>query len=393
MVFTYLETAIAFTLVILAASLMVNVIVRILDAMTHARARGVQAMLRQLYRGYLREAKQSAPIGGANRFLHDVLSAPILHSEASYDALHEARASVDKLLDENDAKTAAQLPALHSSVEYLLENDLLDIIRQLPEEDVRSWFDDLAQADAAAVATRRNDFVAYIDKWFTTAAATASNQYGRSTRRKAMSVSAIVVVALNLDAIRLAYDLYRGRALDARLAQHVDDMTAMAQRLLPKDHPDGAPSGPTGDDTAQLEADLQKTMALFSVERVPLGWNDAYITKRWCKFHDDCDDATIAKPTRSQMMLDAMYWLLGLFAAWLMLSLGAPFWVKVLETFTGIRDRLKPPPGKAPGSSPWSDDSGDGATTTIAASTTTTPLGTKTEVAAVTAGPAAPKPP
>ena len=386
MVFTYLETAIAFTLVILAASLMVNVIVRILDTLTHARARGVQAMLRQLYRGYLRTLRRSAPIGGENRFLHDILSAPILHSQASYDALGAAKASIEKMLDASDPKGGAKLPKLHSSVEYLIESDLRDIIDQAPDDDVKSWFDDMASAATDAVAARRDAFRGYVDKWFTTAAATASNQYGKTTRRKAMSISAIVVVALNLDAIRLAYDLYRDRALDARLAQHVDDMTSMAQRLLPADHPDGAPVGPDPNEKAQLEADLQKTMALFSVERVPIGWNDSYISKRWCKFHDDCDDPAIAKPTNSQMLLDGIYWLMGLFAAWLMLSLGAPFWVKVLESLTGIRDRLKPPPGKAPGSTPWTDDGGDGATTTIAASTTTTALGTKTEVAAVTAG-------
>jgi hypothetical protein len=343
-------------------------------------------MLRQLYRGYLRTLRRSAPLGGENRFLHDILSAPILHSQASYDALGAAKASLEKLLDAGDPKGGAKLPKLHSSVEYLIESDLRDIIDQSPEDDVKSWFDDLAGAAPATVVARRDDFEKYVDQWFTTAAATASNQYGKTTRRKAMSIAAIVVVALNLDAIRLAYDLYRDRALDARLAQHVDDMTATAQRLLPPDHLEGAPVGPDAEDKAQLEADLQKTMALFSVERVPIGWNDSYISRRWCKYHDDCDDPTIAKPTDSQMLLDGVYWLMGLFAAWLMLSLGAPFWVKVLESLTGIRDRLKPPPGKAPGSTPWTDDPGDGATTTIAASTTTTPLGTKTEVAAVTAG-------
>lgn len=393
MVFTYLETAIAFTLVILAASLMINVIVRIYDTLTHARARGVQAMLRQLYRGYLRTLKLSAPIGGENRFLDDVLSSPILHSADSYDALKTQKAGLRALLDANSAKAGAALGKAHGSIEYLLEADLVAVIRHAEDAEVRGWFDDCAAAGPAALEARRAELSTYIDKWFTTAAATAANQFGKISRRKAMSVAAILVVALNLDAIRLAYDLYRDRALDARVVQHVDDMASTAERILPTAaaHPEGAPATPGAEDLGQLQADLQKTMALFTVERIPIGWNDSYISKRWCKYHDDCDDPNIAKPTRAQMLMDVIYWLLGLFAAWLMLSLGAPFWVKVLENLIGMRDALKPPASKPPGSSPWTGDEPLAPTTTIAAMTTTTPLGTNTAVTATTPGPPATK--
>jgi len=360
---------------------MVNVLVRILDAMTNARARGVQSMLRQLYRGYLHEQKLPAPIGGENHFVHDILSAPILHSEDSHRALDQARDKVKAVLAEPASVASDTLASAHSSIEYILLEDLVAIIGNATSTEKRAW---LGEPDVSleVLVQRLSD---YVHAWFPTAAATASNQYGKTSRRKAMSIAALVVVLLNLDAVRLAYDLYRDRALDARLGQHVDDMSTMAERLAaPPLRPDARPDPAA---TAQLQADLQKTMALFSVERVPIGWNDSYISKRWCKYHDDCDDPGVAKPTRSQILFDIAYWLMGLFAAWLMISLGAPFWVHALETLTGIRDRLKPPKGKSPGSNPWPDmGDDDSATTTVATTTTTTPTAATTTTVAASTG-------
>jgi hypothetical protein len=338
--FTYLETAIAFTLVMLVASLMVNILVRILDTLTNARAKGVQAMLRQLYRGYLVSLGERPTTGAENAFVHAVLRAPILHSAESFDKLANAPAKPD----------AATLPRLHSTVQYLLVDDLVAIIRDTDATTVKTWFADPTKVPADA----KGDLTAYINKWFKTAAATASNQFGKLARRKAMSVAAIVVVLLNLDAIRLAYDLYLDRSLDDRVSQHVEDMTETANRLL-AEHPDP-------EDTDQLRADLEKTAAMFSVERVPFGWNDSYMSKRWCAYRGACDDPSVPAPSQRQLVMDGLYWLVGLFVAWLLLSLGAPFWVRALETLTGIRDKLKPPRGKAPGSSPWPDDKDDGGT-------------------------------
>jgi hypothetical protein len=377
MMLTYVETAIAFTLVMLAAALMVNVLVRIHDQITHARAKGVQAMLRQLYRGYLHQQRLTPPPNGENHFVHDVLSAPILHSEESYGALDQVKTSVESVLGKPAVDARDALAKAHASIEYILLEDLVAIIDGANADEVRDWLGDPPvppEARLVALGLRRQALSEYVHAWFTTAAATASNQFGKVSRRKAMSIAAIVVVLLNLDAIRLAYDLYRDRALDARIAQHVDDMSTMAQRLdaTAPERLDARPDPAARD---QLHADLQKTMALFSIERVPLGWNDSYISKRWCKFRDDCDDPTVDKPTRSQLTFDIAYWLMGLFAAWLMISLGAPFWVQALETLTGIKDRLKPPKGKSPGSNPWpaSDDGDDPPTATVATTTTTTP--------------------
>jgi type II secretory pathway pseudopilin PulG len=337
--FTYLETAIAFTLVILVASLMVNILVRIYDTVFNERAKGVQAMLRQLFRGYARTLGLKPPPKDEDAFVHAVLSAPILHDAASYDELVEA-------------SPGKALVKLHASIEYLLVDDLVAIVKDVDKPTVKAWFQvaDLDPANPKVVPENvRDDLIDYINKWFKTAAATAANRFGKLARRRAMSVAAIVVVLLNLDAIRLAYDLYRDRALTERVEQHVEDMTETAKRLLETDET-------TPDDRAQLQADLQKAAALFSIERIPIGWNDAYISKRWCAYQGRCNDPAIARPSRGALALDGAYWLLGLFVSWLLLSLGAPFWVRALETLTGIRNRLKPPRGKAPGSSPWPEE-------------------------------------
>src|SRR5687767_5620542 len=81
MVFPYIETAIAFVLVMLVASLVVNVIVRILHHWSRERAKGVAALLGQLHRGYCaqRGVRPPHPTAARHTFINDILTSPILH--------------------------------------------------------------------------------------------------------------------------------------------------------------------------------------------------------------------------------------------------------------------------------------------------------------------------
>ena len=386
MVFPYLETAISFALVMLVASLMVNVVVRILYTLRGQRAEGVQNMLRQLHSGFCDE--RDIPLFGDARtqaqqaFLRDVLGSPILHdgarwavATAAYDkgmaaamdawkkaGLSATRSKDTLLADPVAGKLAAQAKALEDKakadradyvaarIDFINQGDLLAIIRSCSTDtgvdDARilpsAWFGGLAPMSrpptfaqqrqfaydyVSAGAVNARDFHDYCQRWFSTVETNASAAFGLEQRGIARSVAGIAVVLLNLDAIHLAYDLYQNRTVSDQLSGRVDDVLALSKQIG-SDKPDAPMSV-----SAQ---ELSKAAAILTTEHVPIGWHDSYIAKRWCAYHDDCDDPTITKPTKGALELDLLMWLFGLGTSWMLLSLGAPFWVAVIEKVTGL---------------------------------------------------------
>ncbi|MCE9573367.1 MAG: hypothetical protein K8W52_09435 [Deltaproteobacteria bacterium] len=386
--FPYIETAIAFALVMLVGSLMVNVIVRILSTLRGQRPDGVQDMLVQLHRGFCAErgVALATPerLRAERAFVDGVLGAPVLHAPDKYDDVlaYEARckereaalraeaakatdAARAKLLADAE-KVCAQVAAmraknLNNQIEHIRKGDLLAIIRGASHEvpgvpGVRTlpaaWFGNAHQTSAPPTAEQRDEFQSidasavpgvnardfhdYVQRWFSTAECTVSNLFGKEQRRAAMAVAGLVVVALNLDALQLARDLYHDRALSERLAGRVDELVALGRTLTDKP-PEGTP--PASMD--ELRVALEKTTAVLSIEQVPIGWQNSYIAKRWCAYHDDCADVTVLTPTARQLFTDILVWMIGLFAAWLLLSLGAPFWVGVLSNAAGLINMLQ----------------------------------------------------
>lgn len=386
--FPYLETALAFALVMLVGSLMVNVIVRILSTFRGQRPDGVRDMLVQLHRGFCAERGVTLTMPERLRaeraFVDGVLGAPVLHAPNKYDdvlayeadckakedalraqaakATGPAREQLLAAADRQCTKAAAmRTRGLNNQIEHLRKGDLLAIIRGASIEvagvpGVRTlppaWFgnahqtsspptaeqrDEFQSIDASAVpGVNARDFHDYVQRWFSTAECTVSNAFGVEQRRTAMAVAGLVVVALNLDALQLARDLYHDRALSERLAGRVDELVALGKSLTDKP-PEGAPPA----SMAELRGALEKTTAVLSVEQVPIGWQNSYIAKRWCAYHDDCDDVTVLTPTGRQLFTDILVWMIGLFAAWLLLSLGAPFWVGVLSNAAGLVNMLQ----------------------------------------------------
>jgi hypothetical protein len=386
--FPYVETAIAFALVMLVGSLMVNVITRILTTLRGQRPQGVQDMLVQLHRGFC--AERGVVLDNVHRlaaeraFVDGVLGAPVLHAPSKFDevvayqskadakvkalraqasaAQGDAQAALTAKADAIAAQvTAMRARCLTSQIEHVRKGDLLAIIRGASHEvagivGVRTlpsaWFgnaqqtaippttaqrDEFQSVDTSAVpGVNARDFHDYVQRWFSTAEGTICNEFGQGQRRTAMAVAGLVVVALNLDAIQLARDLYNDRALTEQLTGRVDEMVTLGKQLTAKPI-DGVPPA----SIAELKMSLEKTAAVLTIEQVPIGWQNSYISKRWCAFHDDCADLTIQKPTRRQLISDLMVWMCGLFSAWLLLSLGAPFWVNVLASVAGLVNVLR----------------------------------------------------
>jgi len=141
-----------------------------------------------------------------------------------------------------------------------------------------------------------------------------------------VSVAALLVVLLNLDAFRLAYDLYYDRTRSAAVAGRAGDVALAAQA--------GDADGVLLGDPVQLQ--LERAAAALTAERVPIGWQDAWIVKRWCAYHGACADPAIPAPTKTELVIELSMWLLGLVASWILLSLGAPFWVGMLKRLSGL---------------------------------------------------------
>jgi len=390
----YIETAIVFVLVLLAGSLMVNIVVRMVHAATGERARGVQDMLGQLHRGFCehRRIRPESYPATQRAFLDAVLASPILHDSRTMTAaeaeVDQARAKAERRRRRSHAERSAAAAERHhlaadglvragearrqrrlwGRIEHISRDDVLAIVRACAHPDGTlppEWFGDapatrppptrlqerILQLQVvspeiepgtempAAFWISARDFHDYCRRWFGTAEATVTERFGAAARRVSLSVSALLVVALNLDALRLAYDLYHDRVHADRVVGRAGDLDDVAERqVAPAGGPDLAADPPI--DPAQLQVDLEKTAATLTGERVPLGWQDAWIVKRWCAFHDACASPDVPKPTRAELALDLLMWVLGLAASWALLSLGAPFWVGMLKRVTGLANVL-----------------------------------------------------
>jgi len=325
MSFPYLETVVAFALVMLVAALMVNIVVRVLYTLRGDRSTGVADMLLQLHRGFVAardlDLHGQAQTDAENAFVDAVMLSPVLHDVKTWNQVEadyqRAMAKADRVR-ESDAKKARAMvdkaratrrARLRRQIEHIRLRDLLAIVRNksepvpgLPRVRVlpADWVSGVHQVTepptivqqrrfgfherAEPLGVNARDFHDYITRWFSAAEATASSVFGAEQRKTARAVAGVVVILLNLDAIHLAYGLYQDRALSDRLVTHVGEVVDMAKQLgqTPGATPGSATTPqPTSE---QLKQDLQKSIAILTVEHVPIGWQDSYISKRWCAY-------------------------------------------------------------------------------------------------------------
>src|SRR5262249_48901104 len=151
--------------------------------------------------------------------------------------LHDGRAfeAAERIRDKGGNRDKYLL----SRVEYIKRGDLLAIIRANSTasnlDDARylpvTWFGGVMPPADGVPPTRAQqqqfgslvhlppgtvnarDFHDYCMRWFPTVEASASQRFGVEQRGVARSLAGIAVVVLNLDAVHLAYDLYRDRAV------------------------------------------------------------------------------------------------------------------------------------------------------------------------------------
>jgi hypothetical protein len=215
-----------------------------------------------------------------------------------------------------------------------------DAQRYLPPE----WFFPKAQAKSAAqMATLKPyatvaKFAEYVERWFPTFEATASETFKKRMRRLTLVVSCTVVVLFNLDGFALASKLY-GSSGKSDFAARIPDLQAQAARLGVV----AASVEPaTATETTALDLGSETSSLLRALDSpdLGLGWQSSAIVDQWCAYSGKCPSTSPAI-SRGQVAKATIWWLLGLAFSCAMLSMGAPFWYNVLSGLLNLKSSVQ----------------------------------------------------
>jgi hypothetical protein len=173
----------------------------------------------------------------------------------------------------------------------------------LPEEIKRSLLPIASDATATLDRVRLD-----IGEWFDTRMVTASRVYRRNTRWIMIAIALAVVISFNVDAIRVAQDLYQDDATRGALAQQAAAIVTACTEGAGDSQNAAAVDQELVSDCARQEIDkIEGGMTL------PVGWTDAG--------QDGFDGLTL------------LGWVLAVVA----IAQGAPFWFDLLRRISGVR--------------------------------------------------------
>jgi hypothetical protein len=375
-----LETALAFAVAMLAASLFVSAVVQILQRLGRYRARAVSDMLASLLHGFrvyfndadvlTGEKDRAASMTCAKQevqFATDILADPILHSRAMQETystdLDELAKHVDYVSADDVISLERNYAAYYRDQEAKRQNALPEGtprpgIHEPPPGEANHWLPPEwvggSYAEPKNYATTAA-FAEYIKSWFKTVEGTATDQYRARVRQLVILVSAIVVVLFNLDGLHLLQTLYTHSGARQSLVAQADTLQRTAERLGVA--PALAAKGPADSSTpaetagaktdvqyAELVLEMQKTATILDDANAGIGWQQSWITQRWLAHAENPKKADLG------LLLDTLVWLLGIAFSWVMLSLGAPFWYGILSKFLNWKSALDPgssPPSNA----------------------------------------------
>ncbi|WP_438022057.1 hypothetical protein [Sorangium sp. So ce233] len=341
-----LETALAFALIMLTASLFVSAVVQVIINVGRYRSCVLIHMLRSLIHGFRtfhRDPEVVDPVTGRPapdalsrneacemRFVHEVLADPVLHARSA------------KLAAGSDPARLALL------VEYIDADDLITIAagasvavdaegreRLLPGR----W---VSCGQGGAVETKRyatlEQFSAYVRRWFPTLEGTASQTFKQRARQLTLLVSMMVVLLFNFDGFRVLARLHENGASRAQVVAQADTVMTTAARLGERPSTQRAPDEIRDATLEDFRLEMQKTATLLDEANLGIGWQESWIVERFCAYRGD---SPAASPTALQLLRDTLFWLAGLAFSCGMLSLGAPFWVTTFSRLIQMRNEVQ----------------------------------------------------
>jgi hypothetical protein len=150
---------------------------------------------------------------------------------------------------------------------------------------------------------------ANIETWFNSGMDRVSSWYKRQTQWILILIGLVIAVALNVDSVKIATELYRNDTLRAGAVAQAGAVTK----------------------SGAMPSDLQKNaLATLEKMKLPIGWQDYESKPVFCE-------------AGFQELLKIIYAsLLGWLITAIAISFGAPFWFDLLNKLISIRSSVKP---------------------------------------------------
>jgi hypothetical protein len=309
--FPLIETAAAFAAVMLVASLFVSALVQAIQSGLRLRAAGLSDMLLTLIHNYTEIHGIDLDEEGEKAFVEALVTHPLLHSRRTRKA---ARAGTTR------------------PIEYLDQKDLIDLVKTEMTRTTKS-----ARAVQKAVHDVEQ-FTRFVERWYETVGATASQHFKHRMRQLTLLVSCVVVVAFNFDGLQLIDALHSDSSQRTALAREIAAIQDTSRKLAP---PRGAGEEPafiaSSDATLQaLTREMNATSKLLEETGAGVGWQSSFIAQRW-RAHQRQE----ARSLDARALGDAVLWLAGLVFSCVMLSLGAPFWATTLGSLVNLTNAVQ----------------------------------------------------
>ncbi len=305
--FPLIETAAAFAAVMLVVSLFVSALVQAIQSLLGLRAAGLTDMLLTLVHNYAEIHGIDLDEEGEKAFVEAIVNHPLLHARNRGKG----------------ARGGGSRP-----IEYLDQNDLVDLVKTEMTRSTKS------ARDVKKAVVDVEQFTRFVERWYETVGATASQYFKHWMRRLTLVVSCAVVVAFNFDGFHLITDLQRDSSQRSALAREIAAIHETSQRLAP-----AAPAAPASADATleSLKQEMNTTSKLLEETGVGVGWQSSFIVQRWRAYHAAGDP----RISSARMLADALLWLSGLIFSCVMLSLGAPFWATTLGSLVNLTNAVQ----------------------------------------------------
>ncbi|MET0790180.1 MAG: hypothetical protein ABW061_01550, partial [Polyangiaceae bacterium] len=275
---------IGFVTVMLAASLVVSVMVRVVHYLGNKRGKTLGEMLGGLNQAFRSDNGDLPQPGDAAQtaFVLDVLTYPTLH--LSYDRGATAGRAA-RYLD-----VQANRQALATRVEYLTEENLLQIVTRLSEADSKvptsvdveipaRWYGRL-EPDRRTLG----EFKAFISAWYKTVERVGTENFAVASRQLTAVLSCVVVVFLCLDGFQLGIDLFRA---SSQVKDHLAEQgIALLQSPTQADaiHPAALPTADRDALLKDIDSSLTQTNSVLNEPALNLGWQNSWLVKELIRY-------------------------------------------------------------------------------------------------------------
>jgi len=380
--FPLLETAIAFAAAMLTASLLVSAVVQAIQSAGSYRADTVSGLLRSVIHGFRSfyndpdllavdyvdpsSSDDLAPargrvFAGERAFVADILADPTLHARgdslsygddpAQQALLVEYISGADLIaIARNHAESAPVMQAADPVVRMAnvssplpppAESGSVTILARPGDEQLllpTTWFypkgteDAVHKLQADKPYATLEKFAEYVQHWFPTFEATASQAFKNRIRRLTQVVACSLVILLNIDSVGLAVTLYRNSG--GSYAERVPELQQQAAHLgVAK--VDLEPVS-TESSAQATPADPALLLSALDDPTLGLGWQGSAIVDTWCSHTGKCPSSKVSLG-RWQTASATILWLFGLILSCALLSLGAPFWYNALAGLLNLR--------------------------------------------------------